>query len=101
MKTCYRPLPRWKKLLVIIRAIIPYTNLNPIKIEFDCKKIGFRYYQDGSLSVIEEEETGEVMITFSEDGTPEYLTDWAKEPAMVEPYDIALYEEVFVNDDKE
>lgn len=101
MKICYRPLPRWKKLLVVIRTITPYVNFNTVRIEFDGKKLGFRDYKDGSLAIVDEGETGEVMIIFSEDGQPDYLNDWAKEPATVEPYDIALYEEVMIIDDTE
>ena len=92
MKTSYELLPRWKKMLVAIRMLCPYVDFEPIEIEFDDKKLGFRNHQD-RLYVVENKGTHcEDIIIFSEDGQPDYLSDWAKEPATIEPYDMVLYE---------
>lgn len=101
MEMYYRPLPRWKKLLVAIRMLCPYVDFETITIEFDGKRLGFRNYPDGFYVVEEKETYCEDVIIFSEDGQPDYLDDWAKEPATVEPYDIALYEEKMIIDGTE
>lgn len=81
---------RWVYILNVIRAI-PYVNYNDLTMEVETNRLRFCPNDDGTLDVLNDS-TDEVLIMFSEDGSPTYLSDWAQASVQWEQYDYPMYE---------
>lgn len=81
---------RWVYILNVILAI-PYVDYNDLTMEVETNRLRFSLNDDGTLDVLDDS-TAEVLITFSEDCSPTYLSDWAKESVQWELYDYPMYE---------
>ena len=81
---------RWVFILNTLRAL-PYVDMDGEHLEVENKKL-LVSYNDTDVNIIDTE-TGEILITYSEDGSPEYLTDWAEESVQWDAYDYPMYEE--------
>ena len=79
---------RWVFILNIIRTT-PYDDLNRT-IVIEDNDIICKVGDDETLNVFDQH--GKLLITFSEDGQPVYLDDWAKEPMNFGPYEYPMYE---------
>lgn len=80
---------RWVFILNTLRAL-PYVDMDGECLEVENKKL-LVSYNDTDVNIIDTE-TGEILITYSEDGSPDYLTDWAKESVQWDAYDYPMYE---------
>lgn len=80
---------RWVYIINVLRAI-PYTDYDDLTMEVEITRLTFHTNNDNSLDVIDAL-TGEVHITFDEDGSPIYLSDWAQAPVQWEQYDYPMY----------
>lgn len=81
---------RWVYIINVLRAI-PYTDYNELTMEVEVNRLTFHTNDDNSLDVIDAL-TGEIYITFDEDGSPIYLSDWAHAPVQWGQYDYPMYE---------
>lgn len=72
-----RRAPRWKVLLHAIRIFNDHLY-NLMRINFDDKTLILTNVHDTELYVVEAE-TGELLIIYGEDGTPEHLDQWAND----------------------
>ena len=81
---------RWVYIINTIRAL-PYNNFDDETMEIEVNRLTFESTDDGKLKVFNAE-TKELEIIFTEDGHPEYLSEWANEPMNWEPYDYKMYE---------
>ena len=88
---------RWKLLLKMVRIITPSIDITKSEgFYFDGKTIFFeeREFHNGNAvnELLVKDENGEILIVYSEDGQPEFISDWAKSSIDIEPYDFPLYE---------
>ena len=88
---------RWKLLLKMVRIITPSIDITKSEgIYFDGKTIFFeeREFHNGNAvnELLVKDENGEILIVYSEDGQPEFISDWAHSSIDIEPYDFPLYE---------
>jgi hypothetical protein len=81
---------RWIYIINVLRAI-PYTDYDDLTMEVEVTRLTFHSNDDNSLDVIDAF-TGEIHVTFDEDGSPIYLSDWAQGPVQWSPYDYPMYE---------
>jgi hypothetical protein len=82
---------RWKVILHGVRMFCVHTDMKGRMLLFDDKEL-ICNVSGVKLHVIDNI-TGELQITYDEDGYPEYLSDWAKEPMNVSVLtDFPLYQ---------
>lgn len=74
--------PRWKVLLHAIRIFNDYLH-NLMRINFDGKTLILICDNDVELYVTDAE-TGELLIIYGEDGTPEFLNGWSQDDMTYE-----------------
>ena len=72
-----RRAPRWKVLLHAIRIFNEHLY-NLMRINFDDRPLLLNNVHDTELYVIDAD-TGEILIIYGEDGTPDYLEQWAND----------------------
>lgn len=81
---------RWVFILNTLRAL-SYVDMDGEYLEVENNKLLIA--RNGRNVDVIDTETGEVLIIYSKDGSPEYLTDWAKEPVQWNAYDYPMYED--------
>lgn len=82
---------RWVYLINVVRAL-PFTDLHYQVALINDRELKLRNL-DVNLEVTDNE-TNELLVIFSEDGQPIYLSDWMKEPVEWDCYDFPMYEEI-------
>lgn len=85
-----KSIKRWVYIINVLRAI-PYTDYDKLTMEIEVDRLTFETTDDEKLKVFNAK-TDELEIIFSEDGFPEYLSEWADEPMQWEAYDYPMYE---------
>ena len=81
---------RWIYLINVVRAL-PFADLRRMIVLINNRELKLHYTPNGNLKVINNE-TGKLFAVFSEDGQPDYLDDWMKEPVEWDCYDFPMYE---------
>ena len=73
-----RRAPRWKVLLHAIRIFNEHLYKDMI-IHLDDKELILENADEECDLDVVDARTGEIIVTYGEDGTPEYLSDWAND----------------------
>lgn len=86
-----RSVRRWVFIINTIRTL-SYVNIDDMNLEVDWRRLRLHCNPtDNSLDIIDHD-TGEVLMIFSEDGQPDYLTEWANSPMEWDRYDFPMCE---------
>lgn len=84
-----RVVRRWVFTINTLRTLA-YIDINNLNLEVDWRHL--LVCSNGNCVDVLDAKTGEVLMTFSEDGEPTYLSLWAAEPMQWNEDDHPMYE---------